>query len=85
MTKIAKSYTFNGDLTSAIGILAAKLGQSKSQLVENTLRKDPEIGVILKQLHSMESMPDYEPKMKRESQVGIMPDFVPATKKEITA
>jgi len=66
MTKIAKSYTFNGDLTSAIGILASKFGQSKSQLVENTLRKDPEIKTILEQIHSMESMPDYVPEVKKE-------------------
>ncbi len=66
MTKIAKSYTFNGDLVSAIGILATKLKQSKSQLLENTLRNDPEIQIVLKQIHSMEPMPDYTPETKKE-------------------
>jgi len=66
MTKIKRSYTINPDLDNAIGRLSTKFGQSNSQLIENILRKDQELGKLLEQIHAMEEMPDYIPKLNKK-------------------
>jgi len=66
MTKIKRSYTINPDLDNAIGRLSTRLDQSNSQLIENILRKDQEIGKLLEQIQAMEEMPDYAPKLKKK-------------------
>jgi hypothetical protein len=65
MTKIKRSFTIDLDLDNAIGRLATKLGQSNSQLIGNILRKDPEIEKLIDQIHNMQEMPDYTPKIKK--------------------
>lgn len=62
MTKIKRSYTINADLDNAIGRLANRLGQSNSQLVENTLRSNESINKLIIEFQMAEDIPDYNNK-----------------------
>jgi len=60
MTKTKISITVNADLDNVTARLATKLGQSKSQLIENILRESPECKPLLKELIMAKDPPAYK-------------------------
>ena len=60
MTKVKKSITISGELDGIIAILATKLDQTTSELIEFRLREDPQIKAMLQELRAASEPPEYE-------------------------